>query len=92
MKFKIKAWLNAFRLRTLPLAFSSIITGSSIAWYYFPGQFKMTVLVLCFVTTLLLQVLSNLANDYGDSKKAPTMQRGLGRNALYNPVRFLLPK
>jgi len=69
MKLKIKAWLNAFRLRTLPLAFSSIITGSSIAWFYYPGQFNMTVLVLCFVTTLLLQVLSNLANDYGDSAK-----------------------
>jgi len=69
MKFKIKAWLNAFRLRTLPLAFSSIITGSAIAWFNFPDEFNTSVLVLCFITTLLLQVLSNLANDYGDSLK-----------------------
>lgn len=62
----IKAWLSAFRLRTLPLAFSSIITGSAIAYYHY--AFKLNIFVLALLTTLFLQILSNLANDYGDSE------------------------
>lgn len=62
----IKVWLAAFRLRTLPLAFSSIITGSAIAYYHF--SFNGIVFGLALLTTLFLQVLSNLANDYGDSE------------------------
>ncbi|MBS1625110.1 MAG: 1,4-dihydroxy-2-naphthoate polyprenyltransferase [Bacteroidetes bacterium] len=63
---KVKAWLYAFRLRTLPLSFSCIIVGSFIAYHQ---QFSWLVLGLALLTTLLLQVLSNLANDYGDSEK-----------------------
>ncbi len=63
----MKNWINAFRLRTLPLAFSCIIVGSGLALE--DGQFNLTVTVLAFVTTLFLQVLSNLANDYGDFVK-----------------------
>lgn len=61
----IKTWLHAARPRTLPLAFSSTLMGSFLAWYDKP--FKWPVLVLALLTTLFLQVLSNLANDYGDS-------------------------
>jgi 1,4-dihydroxy-2-naphthoate octaprenyltransferase len=39
--------------------------GSFLAWYDKP--FKWPVLILALLTTLFLQVLSNLANDYGDS-------------------------
>ena len=63
---KFKAWLSAFRLRTLPLALASIGMGSFLAAA--DGQFKTEVVVWCMVTTLLLQILSNLANDYGDTK------------------------
>lgn len=67
----MKHWLSAFRLRTLPLAVSSIIVGSAVAWY---GRraimrydaFSPSVLVLALLTAVLLQVLSNLANDLGD--------------------------
>lgn len=62
---KINAWLEAFRLRTLPLAFSSILMGAFLAAYQ--GEFNITVFILSLVTTLFLQVLSNLANDYGDA-------------------------
>jgi 1,4-dihydroxy-2-naphthoate octaprenyltransferase len=61
---QIKAWLSAFRLRTLPLAFSSIITGSAIAYYHL--SFNLSIFILALLTTLFLQILSNLANDYGD--------------------------
>jgi len=63
----IKSWIKAFRLRTLPLALSSTITGSLIA--VSKGNYKIQVIVLASITTLLLQVLSNLANDYGDAVK-----------------------
>lgn len=60
-----KSWLHAFRLRTLPLALSSIIVGGALS--YFDESFKVWVCVLAAVTTTLLQILSNLANDYGDT-------------------------
>ena len=69
MSGKISAWLYAFRLRTLPLAFSSIITGSSVALRDNFENFNYLVFALCITTTLFLQILSNLANDYGDSEK-----------------------
>lgn len=75
---KAKAWLYAFRLRTLPLAFSSIITGASIAYVHRLGQLNWAVFGLCLLTTLLLQILSNLANDYGDSEKGTDNDERIG--------------
>ena len=62
---KNKAWLLAIRLRTLPLALSSILMGSFLA--AFQNAFRLEILLLASLTTIFLQVLSNLANDYGDS-------------------------
>jgi 1,4-dihydroxy-2-naphthoate octaprenyltransferase len=39
--------------------------GSFLAAYY--GNFSLSVCILSLTTTLFLQILSNLANDYGDS-------------------------
>ncbi len=60
----MKSWLQAFRLRTLPLALSSIIVGSALAHYQ--GAFSWTIFLLALLTATLLQVLSNLSNDLGD--------------------------
>lgn len=60
----IQAWIQAARLRTLPLAFSSILVGTGLA--YDQGKFDAGILGLTLLTTLLYQVLSNYANDYGD--------------------------
>ena len=62
---KISSWVKAFRLRTLPLSFSSVILGSFLA--YSKGHFIPSVLIGALLTTLFLQILSNLANDYGDT-------------------------
>jgi 1,4-dihydroxy-2-naphthoate polyprenyltransferase len=62
---KIQHWIQAFRLRTLPLALASVGMGSFLANYY--GLLNYDVLIFSLVTTLFLQILSNLANDYGDS-------------------------
>ncbi len=61
----VNAWIKAARLRTLPLALSCILMGGFLA--YGDGKFNMVILILSLVTTLFLQVLSNFANDYGDS-------------------------
>jgi len=61
----IRIWIKAFRLRTLPLALSSAILGSFLA--YAQGSFRWQIFLLAVLTTLFLQVLSNLANDYGDA-------------------------
>lgn len=58
-------WVAASRLRTLPLALASIFLGSFLAAFY--SSFSWLVLLLASLTTIFLQVLSNLANDYGDS-------------------------
>lgn len=61
----LKYWIKAARLRTLPLAFSCIITGAALAVQQ--GKFNLLIFLLALLTTLLLQVLSNYANDYGDA-------------------------
>lgn len=61
----MKAWISAFRLRTLPLALASIGMGAFLAAS--DAIFRWDVFALCALTTVMLQILSNLANDYGDS-------------------------
>lgn len=63
--FCMKAWLKAFRLRTLPLALTSIGMGAILATMY--QKFNIFVFLLSILTTIFLQILSNIANDYGDS-------------------------
>ncbi len=59
-------WIEAARPRTLPLAISSILLGNFLA--YAAGKFSFLTASLAILTTLLLQILSNFANDLGDSK------------------------
>ena len=59
-------WIEAARPRTLPLAISSILLGNFLA--YAAGKFSFLTASLAIITTLLLQILSNFANDLGDSK------------------------
>ena len=64
------------RLRTLPLSVSGIILGTCFAYYN--GHFSPWVLVLAILTTISLQVLSNLANDYGDGVKGTDNDERVG--------------
>ena len=73
----LKIWLNAFRLRTLPLSLSGII----IAYFYFVfenSETKLSLFILALLTTLFLQILSNLANDYGDGVKGTDNKDRIG--------------
>ncbi|MCB0487605.1 MAG: 1,4-dihydroxy-2-naphthoate polyprenyltransferase [Cyclobacteriaceae bacterium] len=71
-----KAWIEAFRPRTLPLALSCIAMGGFLAAS--AGAFRWDIFLLCSLTTILLQILSNLANDYGDSVNGADHQGRIG--------------
>ena len=71
-------WIKAARLRTLPLSISGIIMGSFIARWKLLEQGKTwdwTIFALALLVTLLYQVLSNYANDYGDGVKGTDKNR-----------------
>ena len=72
----LKAWIKAFRLRTLPLSVSSIILGTALAGIDYEINYKIVGLIL--LTTLFLQILSNLANDYGDAVKGADNENRVG--------------
>lgn len=76
MNQSLRIWLDAARPKTLPLALVSILTGSVLA--YSSGKFSLVVALLAFVTATLLQILSNLANDYGDAVKGTDNDKRLG--------------
>lgn len=72
----MKHWIEAARLRTLPLSVSGIIVGSVYALANATDSnltptevFKWRIFGFAILTTLGLQILSNFANDYGDGMK-----------------------
>lgn len=71
-----KDYIQAARLRTLPLSISGIIVGSGLAATQ--GYFNSTILVLAILTTIGFQVLSNFANDYGDGVKGTDNDERVG--------------
>ncbi len=71
-------WIKAARLRTLPLSMSGIIMGSFIAKWRITqngGTWNWQLFALAIVVTLLYQILSNFANDYGDGIKGTDKHR-----------------
>lgn len=81
----IKPWLSAMRLRTLPLSVSGIILGTCFAYYN--GRYSPWVFLLAMLTTISLQILSNLANDYGDGIKGTDNDERIGpKRALQSGV------
>lgn len=71
-----KIWLQAFRLRTLPLASAAVLLGSGLAAS--EGHFHASVFILCLLTAIGLQILSNLANDYGDAVSGADNEERVG--------------
>jgi 1,4-dihydroxy-2-naphthoate octaprenyltransferase len=67
----MKHWLAAFRLKTLPLALGAIILGSRLHEL----AFDFHIFLFAGLTAIFLQILSNLANDYGDYVKGTDKHR-----------------
>lgn len=72
----IKHWISAFRLRTLPLALACILMGNALALSHI--YFSWKIFFLTILTTCLLQILSNIANDYGDFVKGTDNEKRVG--------------
>ncbi len=81
----MKHWIQAARLRTLPLSVSGIIVGSMYALAYptdnvfTPTEvFNWRIFSYAILTTLGFQILSNFANDYGDGIKGTDNEDRIG--------------
>lgn len=87
---KVKAWISAARLRTLPLSISGVIVGVSLGNEYLVPSglsgfvetssfrqpfYETPIFWLAILTTVGFQVLSNFANDYGDGVKGTDANR-----------------
>lgn len=74
----MKAWIVAIRPKTLPVGIAPILVGWSIAFSTSANTVDHNIGLLCLITAILLQILSNLANDYFDFKKGADTQERLG--------------
>ncbi|MCG9881812.1 MAG: 1,4-dihydroxy-2-naphthoate octaprenyltransferase, partial [Bacteroidia bacterium] len=92
---KITEWIKAARLRTLFLSLSCIWAG--LLSVQTEQSLHIDIAISTFITALFLQILSNFANDYGDSihgadsdvRKGPTraVQSGIiSKNQMKNAM------
>jgi 1,4-dihydroxy-2-naphthoate octaprenyltransferase len=69
-------WLMAARLRTLPAAVAPVLVGTSIAItrdVFRPGAF-----IAALLGAILIQVGTNLSNDYSDARRGADTEERLG--------------
>lgn len=76
---KIKAWIEAMRLRTLPVSVAGVVAGTAYA--VIAGKFEAAPAALCLIFAVLAQIASNFANEYYDFKS------GLDRKGREGPRR-----
>ena len=84
---KFNTWIKAARLRTLLLSFSGVLLGGFLSIYAGPSTLREAsgtsgsgtwVILFCALTAMLLQMLCNFANDYGDFKKGTDSTKRVG--------------
>lgn len=78
---RVKAWVEALRLRTLPLSLSGVVVASGMAGFY--GVFSWGACANMLAMAALLQILSNFADEYGD------LAHGADNDDRIGPVRGL---
>ena len=69
----MRTLIELARPRTLPLALAVICCGNALA--YHQGNWRCSVFILSLLTALSLQILSNIANDYGDGVRGTDRHR-----------------
>lgn len=62
----MKEWLEAMRLRTLPVSVAGVLGGTACAIFHHGFSFLPFFICLCFA--VLAQITSNFANEYYDFK------------------------
>lgn len=76
MKNNLQIWVQAARLRTLPLSVSGIIMGNALALSH--NDFSFIIFLLSILTAIAFQIVSNFANDYGDGIKGTDNEQRIG--------------
>ena len=74
---RLTSWIRAARPRTVLLSLTGIVLGGALAFAEKPDA-SPWVVVLAALTAVTLQILSNLANDYGDYVKGVDNARRTG--------------
>ncbi|MGI9098198.1 MAG: 1,4-dihydroxy-2-naphthoate polyprenyltransferase [Solirubrobacteraceae bacterium] len=72
----VRIWLMAARVRTLPAAVAPVLVGTSLAVQrdvFRPGAF-----VAALLGALLIQIGTNLANDYSDARRGADAEDRVG--------------
>jgi 1,4-dihydroxy-2-naphthoate polyprenyltransferase len=72
-----RIWLMAARPRTLPAAIAPVLVGSACA-YYFVEDLRWLAFVAALLGSILIQIGTNLANDYSDAKRGADSADRLG--------------
>ena len=86
----MKTWIKAARLRTLPLALSCVVIAAFIAAN--EGKFSPIIFAFAVLTTVLLQVLANFANDYGDAMNGADNEDRIGPDRMVQTGAISLDK
>jgi len=84
----IKPYILSFRLRTLPLAVSTVLMGNVLAAY--KHSYNTLVGVFAIITTIFLQILSNVANDYGDAVSGADNEERVGPERMVSSGKISL--
>lgn len=66
MAGKVKSWIEAMRLRTLPVSVAGVFGG--VACAISAGRFRLLPVLICLIFAILAQIVSNFANEYYDYK------------------------
>jgi 1,4-dihydroxy-2-naphthoate octaprenyltransferase len=72
----MRIWLMAARVRTLPAAVAPVLVGTAVPAT--GGTFRAGAFVAALLGALLIQVGTNLSNDYSDARRGATRTTGSG--------------
>ena len=62
----MKQWIEAMRLRTLPVSVAGVVAGTACAIFH--HGFSVLPFLICLLFAVLAQIASNFANEYYDFK------------------------
>ncbi len=72
----LRIWLMAARIRTLPAAVAPVLVGTSLAVQR--GVFRPGAFVAALLGSILIQIGTNLANDYSDARRGADAEDRVG--------------
>jgi 1,4-dihydroxy-2-naphthoate polyprenyltransferase len=72
----VRIWVMAARVRTLPAAIAPVLVGTSLALG--AGHFRPLAFVAALLGAILIQVGTNLSNDYSDARRGADSEDRLG--------------